>query len=92
MAEVLERGKAYLAAGATTVFVWGGSQRGVCSAEVAEMVEVFEGRLNVAMKLSPDGVKVKDLAGLGVARISVGPQIQFMAMNAFAKEAEKILT
>ena len=43
------------------------------------------------MKLSPDGLNVRELAGLGVARISVGPQIQFMAMDTFAREAEKIL-
>lgn len=91
LAEVIERGKAYLAAGATTVFVWGGSKRGVSGAEVAEMVEAFEGRLNVSMKLSPDGLKVKALSELGVARISIGPAIQFIAMETFAKEAEKIL-
>ena len=89
--EVIERGKAYLAAGATTVFVWGGSQRGVSSNEVAEMVRAFDGRLNVSMILSPEGLNVGQIAKLGVARISVGPQIQFMAMDTFAKEAEKIL-
>jgi 2-methylisocitrate lyase-like PEP mutase family enzyme len=91
LSEVIERGKAYLDAGATTVFVWGGSKRGVSRAEVAEMVKAFDGRLNVSMKLSPDGLKVKALAELGVARISIGPAIQFIAMDAFAKEAEKIL-
>jgi 2-methylisocitrate lyase-like PEP mutase family enzyme len=55
------------------------------------MVKAFDGRLNVSMKLSPDGLKVKALAELGVARISIGPAIQFIAMDAFAKEAEKIL-
>ena len=40
LSEVIQRGKAYLAAGATTVFVWGGSQRGVSSAEVSEMVRI----------------------------------------------------
>jgi 2-methylisocitrate lyase-like PEP mutase family enzyme len=89
--EVIERGKAYLAAGATTVFVWGGSKRGVSRVEVAEMVEAFEGRLNVSMKLSPDGLKAKALSELGVARISIGPALQFIAMETFAKEAEKIL-
>lgn len=91
LTEVLERGKAYLDAGATTVFVWGGSKRGVSKSEVAEMVEAFEGRLNVSMKLSPDGLKVKALSELGVARISIGPALQFIAMDTFAKEAEKIL-
>jgi 2-methylisocitrate lyase-like PEP mutase family enzyme len=90
LAEVLERGKAYLAAGATTVFVWGGSQRGVSSAEVKEMVKAFDGRLNVSLKA--DGLTVKELAQMGVARISVGPTLQFLAMATYAQEAEKLLT
>ena len=91
-AEVLDRGKAYLAAGATTVFVWGGSQRGVSSAEVQQMVKEFGGRLNVSLKMTSDGLTVKQLAELGVARISIGPALQFVAMAAYAKEAERILT
>ena len=91
LSEVIDRGKAYLDAGATTVFVWGGSKRGVSRAEVAEMVKAFDGRLNVSMKLSLDGLRVKALSELGVARISIGPALQFIAMDAFAKEAEKIL-
>lgn len=91
LAEVIERGKAYLAAGATTVFVWGGSKRGVSSAEVEEMVRAFDGRLNVSMIMSEKGLNVAQISELGVARISVGPQIQFLAMDTFAREAEKIL-
>lgn len=34
---------------------------------------------------------VKDLAKIGVVRISVGPAIQFVAMNTFKAEAEKLL-
>lgn len=51
--EVVNRGQAYLAAGASTVFVWGGSARGgLHREEVVELVEAFDGRLNVLMKLS----------------------------------------
>ena len=89
--EVIIRGKAYLAAGATSVFVWGGSSRGVSRDEVATMVKEFDGRLNVALRMSPGGLNVAELSKIGVSRISVGPQIQFMAMDMFAKEAEKIL-
>lgn len=92
LSEVIDRGKAYLKAGATSVFVWGGSKRGVSRSEVAEMVQAFDGRLNVSMKLSPDGLKVKALSELGVSRISIGPALQFIAMDAFSKEAEKILS
>jgi 2-methylisocitrate lyase-like PEP mutase family enzyme len=37
--EVFDRGKRYLAAGATTVFVWGGSTRGVSRQEVQKLVK-----------------------------------------------------
>ncbi|KAF2098964.1 Phosphoenolpyruvate/pyruvate domain-containing protein [Rhizodiscina lignyota] len=92
MDDVITRGKQYLAAGATTVFVWGGSKRGVSRAEVERMVKEFDGRLNVSMKLSPDGLNVAQLSEIGVARISVGPTLQFTAMAALKSEAEKMLT
>lgn len=90
--EVLLRGKEYLAAGATTVFVWGGSRRGISREEVEMMVKEFDGRLNVSLIMRSGGLTIPQLREIGVARISVGPQIQFMAMETFAKEAEKILT
>jgi 2-methylisocitrate lyase-like PEP mutase family enzyme len=89
ISEVLERGKKYLEAGATTVFVWGG-KRGVSRAEVEQMVKVFGRRLNVSLKMSADGLTIKELAEIGVARISVGPALQFVAMKAFQSEAEKL--
>jgi 2-methylisocitrate lyase-like PEP mutase family enzyme len=91
LSEVFTRGKLYLEAGATTVFVWGGSNRGVSRAEVERMVKEFDGRLNVSLRLAAGNLTVKELAEIGVARISVGPQIQFLAMDSFAKAAEKLL-
>jgi 2-methylisocitrate lyase-like PEP mutase family enzyme len=35
---------------------------------------------------------VKELADIGVARISVGPAIQFMAMDSYKEKAEKLLS
>jgi len=90
MDEVIARGKKYLDAGATTVFVWGGSKRGVSRAEVERMVKEFDGRLNVSLKWS-GGLTVAELSKIGVARISVGPAIQFFAMAEFAKKAEELL-
>ena len=89
--EVVERGKKYLAAGATTVFVWGGSKRGLSREEVAHLVEAFGGRLNVSLKMAANGLTVSQLANIGVARISVGPQIQIRAMKVFANEADLLL-
>lgn len=92
VSEAINRGKAYLEAGATTVFVWGGSSRGgITREEVKQLVEVFDGRLNVSLKMAAGGLKVKELANLGVARISVGPALQFMAMEKFGEEAEKLM-
>ncbi len=90
MDEVIERGKKYLDAGAATVFVWGGGQRGVSRAEVERMVREFQGRLNVSLKWN-GGLTVKELAEIGVARISVGPAIQLFAMDQYAKRAEELL-
>jgi 2-methylisocitrate lyase-like PEP mutase family enzyme len=90
MDEVIERGKAYLNAGAANVFVWGGSSRGVSRAEVERMVKEFKGRLNVALKWD-GGLTVKELSQIGVARISVGPTIQFFAMDEYAAKAKELL-
>lgn len=89
--EVLERGKKYLEAGATTVFVWGGS-RGVSKTEVEQLVKAFGGRLNVMLNLSDDGLAIEILAQMGVARISIGPTLQFIAMKALQNEAKRLLT
>ncbi|PKK51283.1 hypothetical protein CI102_3910 [Trichoderma harzianum] len=87
--EVIERGHAYLAAGATTVFVWGAG-RGVSRDEVVRLVKEFDGKLNVLLNLS-GGLTTKELAAIGVARISIGPTLQIGAMAKLQKDAEAIL-
>ena len=62
--EVLERGKMYLNAGATTVFVWGGAKRGVTRAEVERMAKEIGGRLNVSLL-----TKVRGEGGLSVNEV-----------------------
>ncbi|KAH8659214.1 PEP phosphonomutase-like protein [Tricladium varicosporioides] len=90
--EAIERGLAYLGAGATTTFVWGGGKRGGMTREEAtELSKALGGRLNISMKLAPGMLTAKDLAEIGVARISVGPQLQFVAVKAVADEATRIL-
>ena len=92
VSEAIERGKQYLAAGATTVFVWGGSIRGgITKGEVVQLTSAFEGKLNVSLKMAEGNLTAKDLAKIGVARISIGPALQFLAMKTFADEAEKLL-
>jgi 2-methylisocitrate lyase-like PEP mutase family enzyme len=90
--EVIERARAYLAAGATTAFVWGGAKgRGLRTEEVRQLVDVLEGRLNVMMAIAPGMLTVPELRELDVARISVGPGMFFAAMKAFKDTAAMLL-
>ncbi|KAH8660595.1 phosphoenolpyruvate phosphomutase-domain-containing protein [Xylariales sp. PMI_506] len=91
MPELISRGKLYLDAGATTIFVLGGAARGVSRAEVAQMAESFGGRLNVSKRMGPGYLTIKELEEIGVARISIGPQLQIATMDYLAKEAAKLL-
>lgn len=87
--DAIARGKAFLDAGASTAFVWGGSSRGLVRDEVVRLVAALGGRLNVIAK--PDGLTVQDLADIGVARVSVGPRLWRAANAAFESEAGKLL-
>jgi len=90
--EVITRGKTYLEAGATSVFVLGGAGRAVSQQDIERLVGAFDGRLNVALRIgAPGALTVEDLSRIGVARISVGPQIQFAAVNAITDAAKKLL-
>ncbi|KAI0908393.1 Phosphoenolpyruvate/pyruvate domain-containing protein [Ustulina deusta] len=75
--EVLSHGKRCLAAGAISVLVWG-AQRGVPKDEVE--------RLTI-----PAGLGVKQLAEIGVARISIGPSLVFASVKTLHDEAKKLL-
>ncbi|KAF9890995.1 hypothetical protein FE257_005252 [Aspergillus nanangensis] len=89
--EAIERGNAYLEAGACTVFVWGGAARGVSKEEVVKLVDAFDGRLNVKLVPRDGYLTVPDLAQLGVARISMGPELWRAAMAAVKEQAEMVL-
>ncbi|KAE8150004.1 phosphoenolpyruvate phosphomutase-domain-containing protein [Aspergillus avenaceus] len=90
--EAIERGRAFLEAGACTVFVWGGAGgRGVSRGEVAELVAGFSGKLNVKLVLRDGFLTVTELKELGVARISVGPELYRAAMGAFKEKADALL-
>ncbi|CAG7947110.1 unnamed protein product [Penicillium nalgiovense] len=89
--DAIVRGKAFLEAGAYTVFVWGGPKgRGVSSEEVKVLVREFEGRLNVMMLLVEGFLGVQEIRQLGVARVSIGPGLWMFAMEA-VKEKAKLL-
>lgn len=71
--EAIHRGKLFLEAGATTVFVWGGPARGLRDAEIRELVDSLGGKVAVIHKRVDGYLGVKEIANLGVARISMGP-------------------
>jgi 2-methylisocitrate lyase-like PEP mutase family enzyme len=89
--DAIDRAKAYLNAGACTAFVWGGGARGTRTAEVEKAVEALDGRVSVVMSLAPGKLTTSELKRIGVARISIGPQLQFKAKAAIEAAAAAIL-
>ncbi|KAJ1569800.1 hypothetical protein HK096_001301, partial [Nowakowskiella sp. JEL0078] len=89
--EAIRRGREYLAAGATTVFVWGGGARGVSSEEVRELVKAFDGKLNVKLSAKAGALSVQELKNIGVSRISCGPELMKKAMANFQHNVQTVL-
>jgi 2-methylisocitrate lyase-like PEP mutase family enzyme len=92
--ESIRRGKLYLDAGATTVYIIGGSRQ-IGREDVKKMVDSLQGRVNVGTILPKPGgstetLTSKHLADLGVARVSIGPQLYFATMDAAKKVATKV--
>lgn len=92
MKEAIARGKAYLKAGATTVFYWGGPNRGVSQDEVKTLVKELDGRVSVLVSRRPNPLNTSQIAKLGVARISVGPGIFIQAMEAVKASALSLMS
>jgi 2-methylisocitrate lyase-like PEP mutase family enzyme len=83
--EAIERGRAYLEAGADCIFVPGVRDASTLEALVAGMggpVSVFG---------MPGGPALAELARIGVARVSYGPGPMGVAMAALARAAETLL-
>lgn len=89
--EAVKRGKSYLAAGATSVFVWGGPGGLITSDEIKILVDGFQGRLAVKLGARKDDLSVKELADLGLCRISIGPSLLKTDADGFRKGATRIL-
>lgn len=60
---------------ARAVFVGRGRERGMSRAEVKRIVQGLEGRVVVKMNLEPGALTARDLAVIGVARVSIGPEL-----------------
>ncbi|KAF2248730.1 PEP phosphonomutase-like protein [Trematosphaeria pertusa] len=91
--DAIARGKAYLEAGATSVFIWGGAKRGgTTKEEVVKACKELDGKLNVSLvRIRPGGLTLVELKEIGVGRISVGPQLMLRTQKAVVAEVEGIL-
>lgn len=77
LADAIERGRAYLAAGATTVFV-----PGLLDADATRRLVDGIGERKVSVIGVPGALTAAEYQALGVARISYGPQTQRVALTA----------
>jgi 2-methylisocitrate lyase-like PEP mutase family enzyme len=57
--------------------------------EVVQLVEAFDGRLSVLLKLK-DGLSVDEVSDIGVARISLGPTLQRIAIERIREVASEV--
>ncbi len=86
MADAIERGRAFLDAGADCVFV-----PGRLDAEMIRTLVEGIGDRKVGVIGIPGSPSQSELAALGVARLSYGPQPQRLALKALAGAAAQIL-
>ena len=86
LADAIERGRAYLDAGAACVFVPGKLDRPT----VAALVEGLGDR-RLSVIAVPGSLPLSELAELGVARVSFGPWTQRLALTALADAGSAML-
>ncbi|MET0734438.1 MAG: isocitrate lyase/phosphoenolpyruvate mutase family protein [Microbacterium sp.] len=77
LADAIERGRAYLGAGATTVFV-----PGILDADVTRALVDGIGERKVSVIGLPGSLTAAEYEALGIARISYGPMTQRVALTA----------
>jgi len=88
--EAIRRGRLYLDAGATSIYILGGGPK---RDDVKKMVDALGGMVNLGLRLPKPGVEsltTADLTELGVARVSVGPQLYFAAVEALKSAAATV--
>ncbi|KIL88605.1 hypothetical protein FAVG1_07851 [Fusarium avenaceum] len=89
--EAVKRGKAYLEAGATTVFYWRGYGAGMTEDEIRKLEDELGGRIAIRLGQTKSALSVAELGKFGVARISVGPSLFQIAMHAAKQSALDVL-
>jgi 2-methylisocitrate lyase-like PEP mutase family enzyme len=86
IADTIARGKAFLDEGATCVFVPGKLSR----EEIAQLVEAY-GERKLSLIAAVGALPLPELQSLGVARVSVGPWSQRLALTALADAGAAML-
>jgi 2-methylisocitrate lyase-like PEP mutase family enzyme len=86
LADAVARGRAFLAEGATCVFVPGKLD----GQEIDQLVEGLGSR-KLSLIAGPGALPLAELQAKGVARVSVGPWSQRLALTAFADAAAAML-
>jgi 2-methylisocitrate lyase-like PEP mutase family enzyme len=84
--DAIARGKAFLAEGATCVFVPGKVSR----EEIEQLVAAY-GEQRLSLIAGPGALPLPELQSLGVARVSVGPWSQRLALTALADAGAAML-
>lgn len=87
IADAIERGRAYLEAGATTVFV-----PGILDRETTERLVAGIGANKISVIGLPGALTANEYEGLGVARISYGPTTQNVILNRLKQLATELYT
>lgn len=91
MADVEERGAAFLAAGATTAFIWGATVQQIDFDDLHRICQNLDGRVS-AFGPGPTKLSIDDLRKAGVSRVSLGPYVFRKAMQTFEEEAATLLS
>ncbi|KAK5657176.1 hypothetical protein OQA88_3233 [Cercophora sp. LCS_1] len=86
--ESIRRGRLYLEAGATTVFIFWPRAREMLREDVKRVIDAFRGMVNIGCRLG-SGLTTAELAGMGAARASVGPQLWLAEKGARGKGLEE---
>lgn len=85
IADAIERGRAYLAAGADLVFV-----PGVLDADITRQLVAGIGDRKISVIGLPGALTAREYEDLGVARISYGPTTQRVALTALQDVAQQL--
>lgn len=92
--ESIRRGKRYLEAGATTVYVFWPFGKDMVEADVKRVIHAFGGRANIqprkASQVQTKTLSTQDVAKLGAVRVSVGPQLYRAAVEVLTATANEL--